>query len=335
MVRGVVGLIVNPAAGKDIRRLVAHAQVVEDVEKSYIVAKILSVLEFFGVKKIIAMPEGSGIISRALSILGPTSIDIEYVSMRLHGDWTDTYRAAEYMKNRVDAIVVIGGDGTNRILAKAGIEAPVMPISTGTNNVFPYMVEATIAGAAVAAIALGVVRPEESTFLTKRLDVYINGKLEDVALIDVAATLHQFVGTKAVWRTEYITELATSVATPHNIGLSSIAGVLTKIEESDDYIAYVRLKEGGNKRFACYIGPGALKEVSIDCIEKVKLGEPITFVTKNGTLALDGERTIELFDQDVAIIGTRKGLRVIDYRRTLELASYEREFFRIKSSQAA
>jgi len=57
--------------------------------------------------------------------------------MRLHGDWTDTYRAAEYMKNRVDTIVVIGGDGTNRILAKAGIEAPVMPISTGTNNVFP------------------------------------------------------------------------------------------------------------------------------------------------------------------------------------------------------
>ena len=46
------------------------------------------------------------------------------------------------------ALVVLGGDGTQRAVAKAWRDAPLVPLSTGTNNVFPLHVEATAAGLA-------------------------------------------------------------------------------------------------------------------------------------------------------------------------------------------
>lgn len=36
-------------------------------------------------------------------------------------------------------IVTLGGDGTNRAVAKESGAIPLVPISTGTNNVFPFM----------------------------------------------------------------------------------------------------------------------------------------------------------------------------------------------------
>ena len=37
----------------------------------------------------------------------------------------------------VSCIVTLGGDGTNRVVAKGCGSVPILPISTGTNNVFP------------------------------------------------------------------------------------------------------------------------------------------------------------------------------------------------------
>ena len=58
-------------------------------------------------------------------------------------------------------LLVLGGDGTNRIVAKAWPDATLLPISTGTNNVFPEHVEATLAGAAAGLVASGRVAREE------------------------------------------------------------------------------------------------------------------------------------------------------------------------------
>ena len=37
----------------------------------------------------------------------------------------------------------LGGDGTNRIIARTWPDVPLLPLSTGTNNVFPVTVDAT------------------------------------------------------------------------------------------------------------------------------------------------------------------------------------------------
>ena len=48
----------------------------------------------------------------------------------------------------VAAIVVLGGDGTHRVVAAHCGDIPLLALSTGTNNAFPELREATVAGLA-------------------------------------------------------------------------------------------------------------------------------------------------------------------------------------------
>src|SRR5205823_3643973 len=70
----------------------------------------------------------------------------------------DTVTAVLEMHARdVGAIVVLGGDGTHRIVAKHCDTIPLCALSTGTNNVFPELREATVAGLATGLVATGCV----------------------------------------------------------------------------------------------------------------------------------------------------------------------------------
>ena len=322
--KAVIGIIANPESGRDIRRLVAHASVFDNMEKVSIVERLLLVLQDLGVEHIMAMPETFGIVPGAVNAIGEhMSMEVEMLPMRIFGDWRDTYNATRAMRDRVSVIVVIGGDGTNRIVAKACGDTPIMPISTGTNNVFPYMIEATIAGEAVAAIAMGVVKVREGTYRTKRVELFEDGVLKDIALIDAAATLHSFVGSKAVWKPEYLRELIVSRCSPSNIGLSAIAGVLREITEDDDIGLYLELGEG--RVIKAPIAPGVFKKVGIKSFRELELGEEVEVKTSPSLFALDGEREAEMRGEIKAKV-TRNGPRVIDYRKTLKIAA-ERGFF--------
>ena len=84
-------------------------------------------------------------------------------------------------------------------MARGCGDTPLAAISTGTNNVFPQMVEGTLAGIAAGAVASGAVPVEFATRRSKRLDVLIDGELADIALVDAAVTTQIFVGARAVW----------------------------------------------------------------------------------------------------------------------------------------
>ncbi|NJE26583.1 ATP-NAD kinase [Thermococcus sp. MV5] len=319
-----VGIIANPESGRDIRRLIAHASVFDNMEKVNIVKRLLLIMQELGVEKVLAMPETFGIVPAALHAVGEqVSLEVEMLPMKVFGDWRDTLKATELMRDKVNVIIVIGGDGTNRVVAKASGEIPLMPISTGTNNVFPYMIEATIAGAAVSAIATGVVKPEEGTYKTKRIELYENEELRDIALIDAVATLHSFKGSKAVWKPEYLKEVVASVSSPYNIGLSSIPGMLREITEKDDLGIYVELGEG--KALKAPIAPGVFRSIKVKEVRTLELNEEIELKTSPSLLALDGERETEIKGKITAKI-TRNGPRVIDYKKTLKIAA-ERGFF--------
>jgi len=319
-----VGIIANPESGRDIRRLVAHASVFDNMEKVNIVKRLLLTLQDLGVEKVLAMPETFGIIPAAThAIKNHLEIEVEIIPMRVFGNWKDTFEATKLMKDRVSVIIVIGGDGTNRIVAKVCGDIPLMPISTGTNNVFPYMLEATIAGEAVAAIATGVVKPEEGTYKAKRVEIFEDGTLKDIALIDAVATVHSFIGSRAVWKPEYLKELVVSRCSPSNIGLSSIPGIFTEITERDDLGVYMELGEG--KRIRAPIAPGVLREVSVKSYKALKLDEEVQIKTTPALFALDGEREVEVEEEITAKV-TRNGPRVIDYQKTLKIAA-ERGFF--------
>jgi predicted polyphosphate/ATP-dependent NAD kinase len=145
-----VGIIANPASGKDIRRLIASGTVVTNQEKINIIVRLLKAMDALGVTDVQIMPDpshlGQRVINDCAEDLGTTRAQLLELPYLL-GTWKDSHRAAELMSARGCAcIIVMGGDGTSRIVTRACGDTPILPVSTGTNNVFPQMMEGTLAG---------------------------------------------------------------------------------------------------------------------------------------------------------------------------------------------
>ena len=148
-----IGFIANPASGKDIRRLTARASVFDNQEKTAIVGRCLAGIRGIGEATIHYLPDTHNIVSSALDRL---DIAGNALPIEIEGSAADSTRAAEALHG-VDVVVSLGGDGTNRAIAKGWLNVPLIPLSTGTNNAFPVMVEATTAGMAAAMVAGGMV----------------------------------------------------------------------------------------------------------------------------------------------------------------------------------
>jgi predicted polyphosphate/ATP-dependent NAD kinase len=152
-----VGIIANPASGKDIRRLVAHGSVFDNHEKANIVRRVLLGLEAIGVERVWIMPDSFGIGARALDNVRLSDLQVLLLDMPVTFTSADTVRAARQMLDAgATCLITLGGDGTNRLVAQVSGDVPLMPISTGTNNVFPTMVEGTLAGLAAGLVARGL-----------------------------------------------------------------------------------------------------------------------------------------------------------------------------------
>ena len=205
-----VGIIANPAAGQDIRRLVAQASVFPIAEKCSMILRLLSALGASGVSEVYMMPDVGGIaarIGRALETpegVRPLWPEVIFLDMPIEDGPADTLLAARRMVAAgVGAIIVLGGDGTHRLVARVSGDVPLTALSTGTNNVFPEVREATTAGLATALVATGQVPVKEVTRSNKVLQLAVNDTDRDLALVDVCVSTHPWTGSKAlfgVWR---------------------------------------------------------------------------------------------------------------------------------------
>ena len=152
-----IGVLANPAAGRDIRRLVAQASVFPIAEKRNMITRLFSSLGMLGVGTVYMMSDGNGIADRIRHALEtPPPSDqiwpkVVFLDMPIEDRAVDTLVAAEKMvAHGVGGIIVLGGDGTHRLVASRAGDVPITALSTGTNNVFPAMREASIAGLAAA-----------------------------------------------------------------------------------------------------------------------------------------------------------------------------------------
>jgi predicted polyphosphate/ATP-dependent NAD kinase len=149
MTEPLVGIIANPASGRDIRRFVAYGTVFDNNEKMAIVRRILLGLEATGIIRIAYMPEYDfGIVPRALDGLqregAPFHPLVEPLSMDVSSTSADSTHAAQMLAEMgAGCIITLGGDGTNRAVAKGCTTVPLVPVSTGNNNVFPMFLEGT------------------------------------------------------------------------------------------------------------------------------------------------------------------------------------------------
>ncbi|CQR73498.1 ATP-NAD kinase [Sporomusa ovata DSM 2662] len=320
---GQVGIIANPASGKDIRRLVAYGTIFDNQEKVNIVRRLILSLAASGIKKIVYMPEYYGIVPGAAErICSRHRPDIEIVQadICMSGTQIDSFYAAEVMaRSGVACIVTLGGDGTNRMVAKGCRDVPLLPISTGTNNVFPTMIESTIAGLAAGVVAQGFVTGAPAINPSKKLIIYKNGEPVDIALVDAVVLNDSFIGSRAVWNAERIIKIVVTRGEPHNIGIASIAGNLAPVTPYDDLGLVIEIGPG-NIEVRAPIAPGLNEKVPVRNYHYINVDEVIE-VTAPCVIALDGEREVEVRPGDDAQIKlTFDGPKVIKAEEVLRAA---------------
>jgi len=319
----VVGIVANPASGKDIRRLIAHGSVFDNQEKVSIVRRVMLGLQAAGVEEVVFMPDYYDIGYRAVQGV-QLDLRTSTLDMRMEANQDDSTEAARLMREMgAGAVITLGGDGTNRAVAKEIGGVPMMPISTGTNNVFPQMIEGTIAGLAAGLVASGQLPVEEVTEKKLRLEVIRDDQVVDIALIDVVVYAETFIGSRAVWDMSKVRELMLTQATPGNIGMSSVGAGLFCAELDARRGVYLRMDEGhGPLELTAPVAPGLVSPIHVSAYRLLEIGRQIPVGFAPSVLALDGEREVKVRPNDgTAVRLSDAGPRVIDPRKTMDLAS--------------
>jgi predicted polyphosphate/ATP-dependent NAD kinase len=301
---------------------VAHGSVFDNNEKINIVRRVLRGLEALGIERALAMPDSFGLVAQAQEKAG-VRLRLDLLDMPLTNTAQDSTMAARLMAGAgVGCIVTLGGDGTNRAIAKGCGYVPLVPISTGTNNVFPVMVEGTLAGLAAAVVALRVEGVRQAAVrLARRLDILRNGQLIDLALVDVVAYDERFVASGAIWDPGKIRTVVLSRAKPGTIGASAIAGYLPDTPANGERGVWLELGAAGQPILAP-IAPGLMAQLYIRSRRWLQVGEQGTITCAPAVLALDGEREITIKPGELIEIRLNQdGPHVVNVQAALQAAS--------------
>lgn len=328
----VVGIIANPVASKDIRRLVAQGRVIPDWEKVNTVRRVMLGLQSVGVDRVVAMPDSSNLCRRARD---DSHLSVEFSLLEMPAEYSegDTIRAARLMGELgVDCLVTLGGDGTNRAAARGCSSIPLVAISTGTNNVLPEMVEGTVAGIAAGLVALGRLALDRVATVSKTLEIYIDGEYRDLALVDLALSRERFVASKAIWDWSTLYQVFLTRAEPFSIGLSAVGGQLQPVYPGDDQGLRYFLGEpakgepakGEGVSVTATLAPGMVTEVAIAEWQHLNLEEPVQVEPRHYTVALDGERAFNVNpQQQLEVVLRRNGPAVVNVQRVMKEAALE------------
>lgn len=322
-----VGIIANPASGTDIRRLVALGTVFGTQEKINIVQRILVGLDAARVDRCYIMPDafriGRAAVEKLPVHLAGLAERTTILDVKVDNTAEDSLRGAERMRELgVGCLVVLGGDGTNRMVAKGCGTLPILPVSTGTNNAIPYLVEGTVAGLAAGFVAS---HPEEvpgTGYRAKRLEIQVDGADEDLALVDVAVVEGTALGSRAVWDAHLVRQVILTRAQPSSTGFSSLGGFLHPVAPDEPRGLALRLGQPEIGWVTAPLAPGMMTDFAVETIRDLAIGESILVESAESILALDGEREIALRRGQTACITLRDdGPWFVDVHKALTRAS--------------
>lgn len=314
-----LGIIVNPFSGRDVRRVAARASTSDHHEKQQQVTRLVLGALSMGVEKIYLGHEPFRINEKAIENLAERD-RIEILRYKLTHKADDTTTMATLMwQAGCRTLIVLGGDGTSRIVARSFADATMLPLSTGTNNVFPYRLEASVAGMAAGLIASGKVSSDQC-IRCKRIHIETE-KENDIALIDAVMLRHDFLGNLLPFEADNLADIVLTRAEPASIGISPIGGFLEPTGLHDNHGVYVACDKDAGRKLEVPISPGLHQVVGINSCRKLPLGEPVQ-ITGPGILAFDGDRTIKLESGEPATVRVeRDGPRIIEAETVMQLAA--------------
>jgi predicted polyphosphate/ATP-dependent NAD kinase len=327
-----VGIIANPVSARDIRRVIANATSLQITDRANIVLRVLACMKACGVGQVVMMPENGGIrqhvrrgVERSRNLGEHEFPELAYLDMTVSGTVDDTVRAADLMRQRnVDAIVVLGGDGTHRAVVSRSGDIPIAGISTGTNNAFPEHREPTITGLAVGLAVTRQVPASVAFAPNKKLVVRINDNAAEIALVDVALVTDRVVGARALWKPETFRELFVTFADPEVIGMSAIAGLLEPVKRSEPGGLHVLLApvEEAPLTLSVPIAPGYMRPIGIAGWQRLVAGKSYGPQIAAGSVALDGERELSFSERDrVKIALEEDAFRTVNVAAVMDYAA--------------
>ncbi|HET9080994.1 MAG TPA: NAD(+)/NADH kinase [Trebonia sp.] len=296
----IVGVVANPLSGRDIRRLVTHATVFPTAEKISMICRMLAAFGAVGVDRALLSTDLGGISAGVLRALrrrrpaDPPWPDVEFLdALPVTQTAADTTASVRQMAARgARVIVCLGGDGTARVTAAAVGDIPMLAVSTGTNNAFPVVREATIAGLAAGLVATRAVPVPEAARRVKVLEARAADRTE-LALVDVAVSTRRHVATRAIWDPRTLTRLYCAFAEPDAIGLSSILGQAAPVTRAAPFGVTAAISQAGpDATVLAPIAPGHVIPVGIKDVQRLAPGGWQQAADGAGVLAVDGEREL-------------------------------------------
>ena len=315
-----LGIIANPLAGKDVRRLSAGASVSSTLEKVAIVRRFVAALYSICEPDIHYLRDSEGITESALVSLG---IRGHILDVQAEGTAMDTQLAAQQLQG-VDVLVSLGGDGTNRAIARGWKDAPLIALSTGTNNAYAEMTEATAAGIAAAFVAQGQLPVDKVSSQSKTIHVSFNeGRKRSLALVDVVGTDDRFIGARAIVEPKQYVFAVLTQADAAKVGMVGVAGSCVHVGIDDECGVALTFNRGGStpRTVKAAVAPGLVRTVEVGSVELIPLNTITSFVGPL-VVAFDGEREEYLLkDQILKCVIQRDGPRQFNVSATLREAA--------------
>ena len=311
----------NPLSGRDVRRLLGRAGNDTPEAKRNQLERAAIGAALAGAPRMLWTPDVFRIAESALEYLPIDAVCERLELGRPETRPADTLRAVAAMREAgCGALLVLGGDGTNRLVATAWPDAPIVPLSTGTNNVFPALVEPTLAGAAAGLVAAGRLALAEVAERAKVVRVQYADGAVSLALVDAGLLMDDHVGSLLALDPAKLRTLVLARAEPASVGLSPLGGLLEPCGRGDDFGVEVLCGTGGRALLAP-ISPGIYRTALVRSARRLALGETVE-VKGPGVLAFDGDRERALAPGERAELKVeRDGPWVIDVPRALALAA--------------
>ncbi len=322
-----IGLVVNPRSGTDVRRAIAAAGSVTVADKANIVRRVVLGAREIGANRFVVHGDPHRIVSRATETI--RGLELDWVEEPLTFSEQDTTNAVRYMRNQgCSAVVVLGGDGTNRVAALEWSDIPVIPVSTGTNNAFPVFVEATVAGAAAGLLAIGGASIAEVAQRSKvvRLEVLNEDGVQekpDLALIDAVAVRDRYVGSLELFDPETLCLAVLTQSNPSAVGFAGVGGLIEEVTSADDKGFLIRFQSptDSTQIIRGPTAPGHYADLGLLEARKIKMGEEV-IVEGPVLLAFDGERKRRLVEGAQATIQVKRdGPWLIDVAKVMKWAT--------------
>jgi predicted polyphosphate/ATP-dependent NAD kinase len=316
-----IGFIANPEAGKDIRRIISDAFTFNNFEKLNIIKRILRVALESSETEFLFMPDSFGFGKYAQEEFGSK---VNVLPFLPDGE-SDTKIATKLMNDAdVCCIVTLGGDGTNRLVAKEAGNTPLIPVASGTNNAFPFMYDGTTIGMLLYAVSkIGILQDELDR--QKRIEIYQDAEFKDIALVDAAVIESDFLGSKAVFEVEKIKELFVTFSRRDTTGLSSIFSTSMPVERNAPMGGRCEIGDGFRHVLAPIL-PGKLVKIGVKTLEKIPLNTPYRIKYFPSIIAVDGERTVKVNGGNFTVKVTENGPNIVNVGKVLERACKEKIF---------